>query len=59
MINYIKETKAELKHVSWPTRQQTVMFTILVVVVSLSLAIFLGLFDGIFKRLLEVLAFKA
>ncbi len=53
MFNYIKETKAELKHVSWPSQKQVILFTILVIVVSLSVSVFLGLFDGIFKSILE------
>jgi len=53
LIQYIKETQAELKHVSWPTRNQTIVFTIVVVLVSFGVAFFLGLFDYIFKIVLE------
>lgn len=42
ILNYLKETKAELKEVSWPTRQQTITFTILVILISVFVAIFLG-----------------
>lgn len=45
---YLKETKGELKHVSWPTRDQAILFTVIVVVFSLVVAIFLGAFDFIF-----------
>lgn len=55
---YLKETKAELKHVSWPSKNQAVTFTIVVVVFSLVTAIFLGAFDYIFtlalKKVLEL-----
>ncbi len=54
LINYLKETKGELKHVSWPTRPQVVYSTIVVVVLSLVTAFFLGFFDTIFGELLEV-----
>ncbi len=53
IIDYIKETKVELKHVSWPTRRQTVIFTIIVILISISVAFFLGFFDFIFTKLLE------
>ncbi|MFQ5661757.1 MAG: preprotein translocase subunit SecE [Candidatus Paceibacteria bacterium] len=53
LINYIKDTKGELKHVSWPTRRQTIIFTTLVIIISLFTAAFLGLFDFIFTFLLE------
>lgn len=45
---YINETKAELKHVSWPTRQQTIIYTLLVIGISVALSAYLGLFDYIF-----------
>ena len=45
---YLKETKAELKHVSWPTKNQAVLFTVIVVVFSLIVALFLGAFDFLF-----------
>jgi transcriptional antiterminator NusG len=45
---YVRETRGELKHVAWPTRQQAIAFTIIVIVISLGLAIYLGLFDFIF-----------
>ncbi len=53
LINYLKETKEELKHVSWPTQKQIMNFTILVIVISIFVAAFLGFFDTIFTRLLE------
>ena len=49
IIDYIKDTKGELKHVSWPTRKQTIWFTVIVVIVSLITAFFLGFFDFIFE----------
>ncbi len=45
---YLKETKGELKHVSWPTKNQAILFTVIVVVFSIVVAAFLGLFDYIF-----------
>jgi preprotein translocase subunit SecE len=53
MFNYVKETRAEMKHVSWPTRKQVFMFTSLVIIISIVVSLFLGLFDGIFTYLLE------
>jgi preprotein translocase subunit SecE len=50
LINYIKETRTELKHVSWPTRRQAIAFTLIVIAISLGTAIFLGFFDFIFSK---------
>ncbi len=52
-INYLKETKAELAHVTWPTRSQAVSFTIVVVIVSILTAIYLGFFDYLFSLILQ------
>jgi preprotein translocase subunit SecE len=45
---YLQETKGELKHVSWPTKNQAILFTVIVVVFSIVVAIFLGAFDYLF-----------
>ncbi len=50
---YIKETKAEFKHVNWPTKKQTLNFTLLVIGVSAFTAIVLGILDFIFSLGLE------
>ena len=50
---YLKETKAELIHVSWPTRKQAIVYTIVVIVISFATAFFLGAFDYIFSTLLQ------
>lgn len=51
---YIKETRAELKHVSWPTRRQATVFTVVVIVISLITAAYLGAFDYVFTSLLKL-----
>jgi len=53
LIQYIKETQAEATKVSWPTTRHTTIFSIVVIVVSLLVAAYLGLFDFIFTNLLE------
>jgi preprotein translocase subunit SecE len=42
---FLKEVRQELKKVTWPTRQETVKYTIIVVAVSLAVAAFLGSVD--------------
>ena len=48
MFNYFKEVRAEMRHVSWPSREQTIIYTIVVVAVSLVTALYLGALDYIF-----------
>lgn len=45
LVNYLKESKTELKKVTWPTRQQTTTHTLLVIGISLGVAVFFGLLD--------------
>lgn len=52
-FNYLRESIAETRHIKWPTRQETILFTVAVVVIALVVAYYLGLFDIIFARLLE------
>ena len=52
-IQYIRDTRGELKHVSWPTTKQTTIFTILVIMISLLISALLGFFDFVFTGLLN------
>lgn len=52
LVDYIKDTRGELKHVSWPTRGQAIAFTIIVILISVAVAVFLGAFDFVFAKLL-------
>jgi preprotein translocase subunit SecE len=49
--NYFNEVIQELKKVTWPSKKQTANKTILVLVVSLLLAIYLGGLDFLFQQL--------
>lgn len=53
ITDYFKETRAELRHVNWPTRKQAAVFTVLVVAVSLITAAYLGAFDYLFSLILR------
>ncbi|KKR78873.1 MAG: Preprotein translocase, SecE subunit [Candidatus Nomurabacteria bacterium GW2011_GWA2_40_9] len=55
ITEYFKETKTELKHVIWPSRMQTVHYTLIVIVLSFVVAYLLGFFDFIFSKGLEKL----
>ncbi|MDA1335023.1 MAG: preprotein translocase subunit SecE [bacterium] len=52
-ITYIKETRQEMRKVNWPTRHQTFISTILVIVISIAVAIYLGVFDYIYQFVLS------
>lgn len=58
-FQYLKDTRGELRHVAWPTRIQTIIYTVLVVALSILVALYLGFFDYVFTtglaRLIEFL----
>ena len=53
LANFLKEVRIELKKVTWPTRQETIKYTLLVIGVSAGVAIFLGGLDYIYQLLLS------
>ena len=53
-ISYLKNVRAEVRKVTWPTRRQATLLTVLVVAVSLLVAAYLGLFDFVLARLLDM-----
>ncbi len=50
---FLSESKQELKRVNWPRREETVRYTIFVIVLSLGVAAFLGILDYIFIQVLQ------
>jgi len=55
ITEYIKQTRSEMSHVTWPSKQQTIRFTTLVIVVSAITALILGIADFVFSKLLTLL----
>ncbi|MFA6078029.1 MAG: preprotein translocase subunit SecE [Candidatus Paceibacterota bacterium] len=53
LFDYLKETQGEMKHVNWPTKSQTVAFTIVVILISVAVGYGLGAFDFGFTFLLK------
>ncbi len=53
LIQYIKESYFELKKVTWPTKKETTNYTLLVIGISLSLALFIGVVDYLLSLAVE------
>lgn len=53
-IMFYNQVKDELKKVSWPTRENTVATSIVVVVVVGLITIYLGIVDAIVSRLAQM-----
>jgi len=54
-VSYIKEVTSELKKVTWPTKKQTIDMTILVVIISLVVAIYLTGVDFILNKIITAI----
>lgn len=52
-ITFLKEARIELKKVTWPTRQETIRYTVTVIVISIAVALFLGGLDFVFQWILN------
>ncbi|MBT3418873.1 MAG: preprotein translocase subunit SecE [Candidatus Magasanikbacteria bacterium] len=53
--DYFQGAASELKKVVWPTKKQTIDYSIIVVALSLGMAVFFGVLDWIFSNLLGLL----
>lgn len=51
---YVRDTAAEMKHVKWPSTEQAVVYTVLVVAISAVVALLLSGFDYVFTGLLDL-----
>ena len=55
LIRYLRETRAELRKVTWPTRQEARSLTTIVIGVTVAFAVFLGGLDRIFSLLFQLI----
>ncbi len=55
LTNYIVESIAEMKKVTWPTKKETYNYTILVIGISVAIALFLGLLDFLFTEGFQII----
>lgn len=57
VLDYIRESRAELKRVTWPTKQQIWYSTLVVIAVTFMVSLYLGLVDllltGVFSRIIR------
>ena len=55
LIQYLRDSRQELRKVTWPSKEKTTNDTILVIAVSVVIAGFLGATDYGLNNLLELL----
>ncbi len=52
LFNYLKETRAELRKVHWPTQEEARTLTLVVLGVTVAMALLLGFLDLVFGWLM-------
>ncbi len=57
-VVFLKEVRAELAKVVWPTRKETIRLTAVVIGVSLAVGLFLGGIDYLLTKIMEVILRK-
>lgn len=54
-LTFLKEVKTELNKVVWPTRKETIRLTVLVIIISLGVGLYIGGLDILFISIANTL----
>jgi len=57
IVIFFQEVKMEIKKVNWPTKKETIRYTLIVIAISIAVAIYLGGLDFIFTTILNKFVF--
>ncbi|HON77171.1 MAG TPA: preprotein translocase subunit SecE [Spirochaetota bacterium] len=55
MLEFIRESREELKKVAWPEKDEVSNFTIVVIVTLIFVSVFLGLVDFVLNKIIGLL----
>ncbi|WP_408955492.1 preprotein translocase subunit SecE [Natroniella sp. ANB-PHB2] len=55
---FLREVKAELRKVNWPSKQEMVSYTMVVIVTVLLISVFIGGVDLLFSSLIRPIIFN-
>ena len=56
---FFSESRQELRHVNWPTRDEAIRLTTIDIGISVGLAAFLGSFDYLFSFLIKKIVLQS
>lgn len=54
LSKYLTDTANEMKHVRWPTRQQAIVYSVIVIAISTFTALYTAGFDYVFSNILNL-----
>jgi len=55
IVRYLRATRSELRKVIWPTREEAINLTIVVIAVTVGMSALLGLIDFLFAQLFNLI----
>jgi len=55
LSRFLRDVRAELAKVTWPTREQTRNLTVLVFVVSAAIGVYISVWDLLFTKIIQVM----
>ena len=55
MLNFVKEVRSELEKVTFPTRNEVIRLTGVVIFISVFVGVFIGASDLLFTKILELI----
>lgn len=53
-VTFLQQTQDELKKVTWPNRNEIIRLTMVVILVSFIVGLYIGALDFIFARILQL-----
>jgi preprotein translocase subunit SecE len=57
-LSFIKEAREELAKVSWPSRETTIRYTVIVIVMSLAVGAITGAMDYVLSKVFQYFIFS-
>ncbi len=54
-VTFLREVKTEMTKVLWPTREEVIKLTIIVVAVSTAIGVYIGGLDFVFTKITDIL----
>lgn len=57
MSRFLRDARAEFRKVSWPNRKELTTYTVVVIVITVIVSLFVGLVDLLFSQLFGILGF--
>jgi preprotein translocase subunit SecE len=58
VTKYLRETRAEIAKVTWPTRQEWLRLSGIVLAVTLAMALLLGVTDAVGAQLMNIILYR-